>query len=223
MKRGLLISIEGGDGSGKSTQIALLKSGLEGLKLDVALTREPGGTRISEAIRGIILDRTYMEMSDVTEALLYAAARAQHVAEYIEPRLEEGVTVITDRFVDSSIVYQGYARGLGFDMVSAINSYATGGLTPDLTIYLHVPAMTGLKRKTEERVLDRLELAKDEFHHKVESGFEMLAAKEKDRILKVDATRSIVSVQETVWERVFELLMQKGFIGDSNTALGGVS
>ena len=133
MREGYFISFEGGDGSGKSTQIQILREFLEERGYDVILTREPGGTPISEKIRSIILDKANSEMDDMTEALLYAAARAQLVSQIIRPALEEGKVVICDRFVDSSMDYQAYARGLG-DSVKTINAFAVGDCMPDLTI-----------------------------------------------------------------------------------------
>lgn len=145
--KGLFITIEGGDGSGKSTQINLIEKYFVEKGYNVVLTREPGGTVIGEHIREIILNNDYMEMSDITEALLYAAARAQHVEQLIKPSINKEKIVICDRFVDSSIVYQGYARGIGIEEIENINNYATKGLKPDLTILLDLPAKMGLKEK----------------------------------------------------------------------------
>lgn len=152
--KGLFITIEGMDGSGKTTQINKLKEYFENKGQHVVLTREPGGTVISEVIREIILDVKYTEMDSVTEALLYAASRAQHVRERIVPSLERGDIVICDRFVDSSIVYQGYARGLGEEQVQMINEYATGGLKPDVTFFLDLEHKKGMDRKKNQQELD---------------------------------------------------------------------
>ena len=196
--RGLFITIEGGDGSGKSTQIDLLTAYFDQHGYEVLLTREPGGTIISEKIRGIILDKDHMEMADMTEALLYAAARAQHVQEYIIPNVTSGKMVICDRYVDSSVVYQGHARGLGIDAVEAINSYATVGLTPDLTILLDLPPDVGLQRKKQQKALDRLELQADSFHIKVAEGYRLLAKRHPERILSIDATQSIEDIHQII-------------------------
>lgn len=204
--KGLFITLEGGDGSGKSTQMALLKTFFEEYGYEVVLTREPGGTVISEAIREVILNKDYMEMSDMTEALLYAASRAQHVHEWIVPNLKDGKMVICDRYVDSSIVYQGYARGLGIDVVAGINSYATGGLKPDLTILLDLPAEEGIKRKKSQQELDRLELQKLNFHQKVAQGYRMLAQQEAERFLTIDAMLDIDGIQDRIRARVSELI-----------------
>ena len=199
---GLFITIEGGDGSGKSTQIDLLMSYFDREGYEVLLTREPGGTVISEKIRDIILDKEHMEMADMTEALLYAASRAQHVQEFIIPNVKKGKVVICDRYVDSSVVYQGHARGLGIDEVEQINSYATLGLTPDLTIMLDLPPEIGLARKRNQRDLDRLELASDDFHVKVSQGYRILAKRHPERILSVDATKSIEDIHTLIVEAI---------------------
>ncbi len=195
---GIFITIEGGDGSGKSTQIDLLMTYFDQNGYEVLLTREPGGTVISEKIREIILNKDHMEMADMTEALLYAAARAQHVQEFIIPNVKKGKVVICDRYVDSSVVYQGYARGLGIDEVEQINHYATLGLTPNMTILLDLPPEIGLARKKNQQALDRLELASDNFHMKVSEGYRILAERHKDRILSVDATQTIEEIHQVI-------------------------
>lgn len=204
--KGIFITLEGGDGSGKSTQIHLLKDYLIEKGYEVVLTREPGGTVISEAIRGIILNKEFMEMSDMTEALLYAAARAQHVHEFIRPHLQQGKIVICDRYVDSSIVYQGFARGLGQEQIQNINDHATGGLTPNLTILLDLDAAHGISRKKNQQDLDRLELQKLDFHQKVAVGFHKLADQNQDRFLVIDAMQEIESIHQQVTKRVMELI-----------------
>lgn len=204
--KGLFITLEGGDGSGKGTQMELLKTYFEEAGYEVVLTREPGGTIISEAIREVILNKDYMEMTDMTEALLYAASRAQHVQQWILPNLQAGRMVICDRYVDSSIVYQGYARGLGIDVVAAINNHATGGLKPDLTILLDLPAEEGIKRKRSQQDLDRLELQKIQFHQKVAQGYRILAEKEKERFLTIDGMLSIDDIQGHIRARIAGLI-----------------
>jgi len=204
--KGIFITIEGGDGSGKSTQIDLLMSYFNEHGYKVLLTREPGGTPISEKIRAVILDSNNMEMDNMTEVLLYAASRAQHVAEFIKPNIEEGKVVICDRFVDSSVVYQGYARGVGIDVVENINNYATQGLLPDLTILLDLPPDLGLFRKKNQQALDRLELQSDAFHLKVNEGYRLLAKRHQKRILIVDATKSIKVIQQIILEAINPLL-----------------
>lgn len=204
--KGLFITIEGGDGSGKSTQIDLLTKYFKEHGREVLLTREPGGTVISEKVREIILDKDHMEMDDMTEALLYAASRAQHTAEFILPNIKKGSIVICDRYVDSSVVYQGHARGLGIDDVETINAYATQGTKPDLTILLDLPPEVGLARKKNQRALDRLELASDSFHVKVNEGYKILAKRHPERILCLDATQSIETIHGQIVEAIEEKL-----------------
>lgn len=188
--RGYFISIEGSDGSGKSTQMKKMVSYLEGKGFSVLVTREPGGTPVAEKIRELILDAENKALTDKAEMLLYAASRAQHVAEKILPSLEQGKIVISDRFVDSSIAYQGYGRDLG-DIVAQVNDIATGGLCPDLTVFLDVPPQMGLSRKQTEadHTLDRLELEKLEFHERVYGGYLTLCKDYPERIYAVDGTQ----------------------------------
>ncbi|AOT70290.1 dTMP kinase [Geosporobacter ferrireducens] len=195
---GLFITIEGPDGSGKSTQIKKLAEYLEQKGHAVILTREPGGTKISEKIREIILDKENMEMDPVTEALLYAASRAQHVAEVIQPALESGKTVICDRFVDSSIVYQGIGRGLGIEAVENVNRIAVKNILPKITFLFQLCPEIGLERKTEQGEKDRLEQETLDFHQKVFEGYQGLKALYPQRIVVVDASRSIEEIHKDI-------------------------
>lgn len=205
--KGIFISMEGPDGSGKTTQIALLKNHLEQMGYeDVVITREPGGTVISEAIRGILLNRDYEEMDDHTEAMLYAAARAQLVAEVIKPAIEDGKAVISDRFVDSSVVYQGMARGLGVQEIYALNAFALQGIMPDLTIHLDLPAEVGLSRAKSRAKLDRMEAQSLAFHEKVAQGYRDLAALDPKRIHTIDATQSIEEIHTRIIQKVETIL-----------------
>lgn len=204
--QGIFISMEGPDGSGKSTQIALLKEELESRGFETLITREPGGTVISEKIREVILNKNYTEMGYMTEALLYASARAQLVTEVIAPALEAGKAVISDRFIDSSAVYQGMARGLGVDNVYKINGFATQGIMPDLTIHLDLPAKVGLDRAKGRAALDRMELESVAFHEKVAQGYRDLAALDPKRIRTIDATRSIEMIHAEIMEHIKNLL-----------------
>ncbi|MBR6403116.1 MAG: dTMP kinase [Eubacterium sp.] len=206
MNKGIFITMEGPDGSGKSTQIALLKEYLESEGYDVLITREPGGTTISEAIRGIILNKNYTEMSPVTEMLLYASARAQLIAEVIGPVLDRGGAVISDRFVDSSLVYQGMARGLGVDAVYEVNKQAIGKYMPDVTFMLDLPAEVGISRKKDQKELDRMELESLDFHRKVAEGYRKLAEKFPDRIETIDATLPIERISDLIKDRVRVIL-----------------
>ncbi len=191
---GRLITMEGMDGSGKTTQIERLKGWFIERGDEVIVTREPGGTRISEAIRPIILNKDFTEMGNMTEALLYAAARSQHVEEKIKPALEAGKIVICDRFVESSIVYQGYARGLGASVVEDINRYATLGIVPNLTIFLDLDHKTGMARKKNQQVLDRLEAEGARFHALVREGYHHLLKSRPDRMICIDASKPVEEV-----------------------------
>ncbi len=204
MNRGFFITFEGGDGSGKSTQISILKESLIKKGYDVILTREPGGTDISEKIRELILDPENGEMEDITEAYLYAAARAQLVRQLIKPALEEGKVVICDRFVDSSIAYQGFGRGLG-DAVGVINTYAVDDCMPDLTILLKLDPERGSSR-IAGREHDRIEQASDEFHRKVYEGYLKLEEMYPERILGVDASGTIQEIAEEISHRLDEIM-----------------
>ena len=206
MSRGIFITMEGPDGSGKSTQIALLREYLEKTGYDVIITREPGGTRISEDIRETILNPEFREMSPVTEMMLYASARSQLVAEVIGPAIDSGKAVISDRFVDSSLVYQGMARGLGVDTVFEINKVAIGDYMPDVTFLLDLPAEIGISRKKDQKELDRMELESLEFHKKVAQGFRDMAARFPERIKTIDATLPIEEICGIIKSRVKELL-----------------
>lgn len=205
MGKGYFISIEGSDGSGKSTQIGMMKEYFISCGYEVIETREPGGTKISEKIRDIILDTENKEMSAVTEALLYAASRAQHVHEVIKPGIIEGKIVICDRYVDSSIVYQGIARGLGIDAVRSINSIAIQDVMPDLTFLFDIDPETALTRKISNSEADRLELEDIEFHKKVYNGYRDIS-KDSSRIKIIDASRSVSEIHNTIIRIVNELL-----------------
>lgn len=198
MSRGIFITMEGPDGSGKSTQIELLRGYLEEKGYDVIITREPGGTVISEAIREIILNKDFTEMSSMTELMLYASARAQLVSEVIGPAIDSGKAVISDRFVDSSVVYQGIARGLGVDTVYEVNSYAIQGYMPDITFLLDLSAEEGVRRKKDQKELDRMEQESLDFHRKVVEGYRTLAEKSPDRIVRIDATLPIEEIYDTI-------------------------
>lgn len=207
--QGLFISMEGPDGAGKSTQIELLRKYLADKGYEIVITREPGGTVISEAIRQLILNKEYVEMCSNTELLLYAAARAQLVNEVIRPALEAGKAVICDRFVESSVVYQGIARGMGIETVYAVNEYALEGLRPQLTFFLDLDAEEGLRRKKKQAELDRMEAAGLEFHQKVAEGYRMLAEREKERIMRISATlpeedihaKIVLAIEERILNR----------------------
>jgi len=197
MKKGRLIALEGPDGSGKTTQIELLEKHLKELSYEVVRTREPGGTEISEKIREIILDNDNSDMSYMCEALLYAASRAQLVSEVIKPALEAGKMVICDRFVYSSMVYQGIGRGLGMDRIMSINKAALDGLQPDLTFMITIPYEEGLKRKKMQGTLDRLENSGDEFHKKVFQGY-LDICKKYVKIEVIDGNRNVEEIHKDI-------------------------
>lgn len=190
--------MEGPDGSGKTTQIELLKTYLESKGYDIIITREPGGTVISEAIRAIILNKEYQEMSHMTELLLYASARAQLVNQVIKPALAEGKAVICDRFVESSAVYQGIGRGLGVSTVYEVNNYALGDVRPKLTIFMDLDADEGIKRKENQAELDRMEMEDLSFHKRVVEGYRQLAQLYPERIFPVDATLPIQEIHSII-------------------------
>ncbi|WP_339304984.1 dTMP kinase [Paenibacillus sp. FSL R5-0519] len=188
--RGKFITLEGGEGSGKTTMIGRIGSYFEERGIPYVVTREPGGIEIAEKIRSIILDPLHTAMDARTEALLYAAARSQHLAEKVEPALRAGKTVICDRFVDSSLVYQGYARGLGIENVWDINRFAIGDLMPDVTLYLDIEPEVGLARidAHDGREVNRLDLENLDFHHKVREGYFLLKEQFPERIRVIDAS-----------------------------------
>ncbi len=203
-RHGLLVAFEGGDGTGKSTQIRLLRSAIERAGHDVTVTREPGGTPVGERIREVLLDPATEEMDHRTEALLYAAARAQHVEEVIRPALEKGAVVVCDRFVDSSIVYQGAARGLGVEQIEELNRWATGGLSPDLVVLLDIDPAVGLERAGGDP--DRLEAAGLPFHQRVTAAYRDRARSDPGRYLVVDASRPVEEVHVVIRRAVLDRL-----------------
>ncbi len=196
MNRGKFIVFEGGDGSGKSTALEkiydfLVENGIECIK-----TREPGGIKISEDIRNIILDTKNTEMDRKTEALLYAAARRQHLVEKVIPELEKGKIVLCDRFIYSSLAYQGYARGIPVDEIFQINKFAIGEYMPDLNIFFDISPEVGLSRiqKNKDREVNRLDLEKLDFHNRVRDGYYKLVEKNKENFAIIDAEKSIDEV-----------------------------
>ena len=195
---GLFITMEGTDGAGKSTKLKLLNDYLKKKGFNVVLVREPGSTNIGEKIRNIILDIENKEMNCMTEALLYAASRAQLVNQVIVPELKKGSIVICDRFVDSSIVYQGIARNIGIDIIKKINNIATGGLIPDITFFLDLAPDKAIERKKEQKELDRLESEKDYFYKKVYEGYKILIEQNSERIKVINALQSIDEVHKNI-------------------------
>ncbi len=202
MARGKFISVEGGDGSGKTTILKGLKEILDQQGVDYMITREPGGVPISESIRNIILDRKNVEMDDRTEALLFAAARRQHLVEKIIPALEQGKLVIVDRFIDSSIAYQGYARKIGVDEVRQINEFAIADNYPDKSIYIDIDPSVALSRvKKNGREEDRLDLEKIAFHDLVREGY-LHICKNNDRFVVLNGESDIQTLIKEVYDVV---------------------
>lgn len=205
--RGLFITFEGNDGSGKSSALEKIKEELLNKGYDVIYSREPGGSKIAEKIREVILDKDNLGMSDWTEALLYAASRHEHLQKTIIPALNEGKIILCDRFLDSSLAYQGYARNLGIDEVYNMNQFATQGLLPDLTILVCVHPEVGMQRiKKDNRDLDRLELEKMEFHKKVYDGYLEVAKKFPDRIKVINGEQTREEVLDEVRKIIYPLL-----------------
>lgn len=211
MSNGWFITIEGGEGAGKTSVIRMLEEDLTKNGCKVLVTREPGGIDIAEKIRSVILDKSHTSMDARTEALLYAAARRQHLTEKVLPALEAGVVVICDRFIDSSLAYQGHARGLGVDEVYAINRFATGDVMPDLTLWLDIDPAIGLARihADQGREINRLDLEGQSFHHKVREGYQIVQQRFPERIVRISAEASIPEVFEQV-RCVLDVRMQAG-------------
>ena len=208
MKTGKLITFEGCDGCGKSTQLKLLSDYLTEKGIPHIFTREPGGGKISEAIREILLNGKNAEMTDECEALLYAAARMQHLADRVEPALQEGKLVICDRYVDSSLAYQAYARGLGVEFITQINERALTNYCPDLTVFIDLSPEDAFKRKKGADADDRLEQAGMEFHRKVYAGYKELAKKYSKRIFSVDGKQT----PEEIFADVVKVLKERNCI-----------
>ena len=211
---GKFVTIEGCEGVGKSTQVRKLKEYLSLRGIKAVFTREPGGTPVSEQIRGVILNPENKDMDDVTELLLYVAARRQHTQRFIKPELESGNIIFCDRYVDSTTAYQGYARGLGAEEVERLNALAVGDVKIDLTIFLDFPPEKAFARKGGRDTGDRLENEKMEFHKRVYEGFCKIAEKEPCRVIRLDASGS----KEQTHEKIVKLLIERGIIPSENNA-----
>lgn len=205
LKRGLFITLEGIEGTGKTTQARLLKEFLTAKGYTVNVTKEPGGTVIGDRIRQILLDASHKEMDAITELLLYFASRRQHIKELVLPAVERGEIVICDRFVDSTVAYQGYARGIDLNLISMLTKAVTGGLLPDLTILLDTDVENGLKRNKGKK-FDRLELEAIDFHKRVREGYLIIAGKEPERIRLVNSSESVSVTHGRITEVVMDYL-----------------
>jgi len=207
MKSGIIISFEGPDGAGKTTVLEQVLPVLQEKGYDIVTTREPGGVEIAERIRDVILDVNHVAMDSKTELLLYMAARRQHYVEKVLPALEAGKVVLIDRFIDSSIAYQGAGRGLDKDIITRLNDFATDGRKPDLTLYFDVESEIGLARiaKNAEREVNRLDLEKLDMHKRVREGYLALTEQEK-RIVTIDASRELADVVLETLHTILEQL-----------------
>lgn len=200
MQKGFFITFEGGEGAGKTTIIHFVKEYLLEKGYEVITTREPGGIDIAEQIRSIILDTANKQMEGRTEALLYAAARRQHLVEKVIPALNQGKIVLCDRFIDSSLAYQGFARGIGMEEILVVNQFAIGGYMPHLTIYLDLDPEVGLARinANKDREVNRLDLEGLEFHHTVRRGYKELVHSYPQRIVEINAEPELEDVRVEV-------------------------
>ena len=208
--KGLFISFEGIEGTGKTIQSRLLYEYLVKNGYNVILTEEPGGTRIGLKIRNVLLSVENKEITPVTELLLYNASRAQHLKELILPALNEGGIVITDRFSDSTVAYQGYGRGIDLKLIDSLERMVTEGLKPDITLLLDLDVETGLLRNKGINKTDRLELEDIEFHKRVMDGYRQIAAREPERIKLIDGSGSIEEIQRKIIDIVTSCIKSRG-------------
>jgi dTMP kinase len=208
--KGTFISFEGIEGTGKSTQAKLLYEWFRDKGLDVVLTEEPGGTQIGLEIRKLLLSVEHKGMTPLTELLLYNASRAQHIEEVMLPAINRGAIVITDRFSDSTIAYQGYGRGIDLNLLDSLDSIVTADLRPDITILLDLDVETGLKRNRSINKTDRLELEDIEFHMRVRRGYHNLAVKEPERIKLIHASGDIGEIHKRIVEIIKDVVHETG-------------
>lgn len=206
MARGLFITFEGGEGSGKSTQVARLAERLRHGGIETVVTREPGGTPLGESVRALVLDSS---PEPVTELLLFAAARAEHVGKLIRPALEHGTWVVCDRFIDSTRVYQGLLGGVPRDLIGAIESHSVAPTVPDLTFVMDLPAEVGLKRAEARGALSRFDAQSTDYHRRLREGFREIARAEPARCLLIDADRDPDTIAGEIWRTVAERFLVK--------------
>lgn len=205
MEYGKFITFEGTDGSGKTTQIKLLEEYIKNKGYELVLTREPGGTKVSELIRDLVLDPSNSEIVPLTEMIMYAASRAQHVLQLIKPAIEGGKIVICDRFVDSSYAYQGSGRGVDLKVIADVNRVAIDGMSPDITFFLDIDPEIAIKRRINATGADRIEQEKIDFHRRVYDGYKKMALLFPERIKTINANKSIVEISSQINEYIDDL------------------
>lgn len=205
----MLITFEGIEGCGKTTQIALLHTYLKKKGFDVIKTREPGGTTFGEMLRKVFLHEN-MEVYPLSELLVFMAMRAQHVEELIQPALKEGKVVLCDRFIDASYAYQGYGRGIDLGIIETLNRLVTKGVRPNLTVLLNCPVDTGLKRKAESADMDRFEKEELAFHNKIKKAYEKMSKADPQRFFVIDGSLDIDTIHKTIRKKVIAILKNYG-------------
>ncbi len=208
---GVFISLEGCDGSGKSTQISRISSRLDSAGLNPLVTREPGGTPFGERVRQLLLDPGSPDRSILSETFLYAAARAEFVSKIVRPALAQGRIVITERYVDSTWVYQGYAGGVSVSNIESINTIATGGMETDLTIILDISDSTVINERLALKQKDKIESRSGKYHQKVREGYRVLAKRFPHRVICIDAGLDVSAVESLIWKEVVNILSKKGY------------
>ncbi len=206
----MFITVEGPDGSGKTTQLKLLVQALTDKGYEVVTTREPGGTKVGNSIREVLLSPEHDEMTARVEMMLYAASRAQNVEQIIRPALSRGAVVVCDRFVDASIAYQGFGLGYDLEQILALNEWATGGLKPDLTFLFDLSPSQASSRMKDRGQLDRIESRDEAFHQRVYDGFQSLLAEHPDRMVRINANETIECIQDEVFDITLERLRERG-------------
>ena len=210
MVNGMFITVEGPDGSGKTTQLILLINALKARGFEVVVTREPGGTNVGDSIRKVLLSPEHHEMTPRVEMMLYAASRAQNIEQIIRPALARGAIVLCDRFVDASIAYQGYGLQYDIDQIKSLNEWATNGLEPDLTFLFDLPPYRARERMKTRGKLDRIESRDQAFHERVYEGFHTLLEQNPERMIRIDADQPIDRIQKEVFAHTKKRLKQRG-------------